>query len=189
MEWAEAFYHPHPRSWYDRPTAAVARALLGDYVVGRGTDGWRAGRIVETEAYVRGDPASHAFRGRTDRNRSMFSGPGTWYIYRIHQVFCANLTTRPGQAVLLRAVEPVAGDLGDTRGPGRLCRAFGLSRVDDGHVASDSDHVRVAPGPPTRSAVVTGPRVGIRLARYRPLRFAVRGNRWVSSPRPSGWEL
>jgi DNA-3-methyladenine glycosylase len=187
VDWAEAFAHPRPRSWYDRPTATVARALLGDFLVGPGPDGWRAGRIVETEAYVANDPASHAYRGPTDRNRSMFTGPGTWYVYRIHQVHCANLSTRLGQAVLLRAVEPITGNLGDTRGPGRLCRAFGLGRDDDGHSAITGARLRVVPGPAVRGPVVVGVRVGIRLARTRRLRFALNGNRWVSSPRPRGW--
>jgi DNA-3-methyladenine glycosylase len=187
VDWAHAFAHPRPRSWYDRSTVEVARALLGDFLVGPGPDGWRAGQIVETEAYVANDPASHAYRGLTGRNRSMFAGPGTWYIYRIHQVHCANLTTRPGQAVLLRAAEPATENLGDTRGPGRLCRAFALSRADDGSSAINGAHVRVVPGPAARRPVVTGPRVGIRLARSRRLRFALKGNRWVSSPRPRGW--
>ena len=162
----------------------VARALLGDWLVGRTPDGWRAGRIVETEAYVANDPSSHAFRGPTARNRSMFTVPGTWYVYRIHQVHCANLTTRPGQAVLLRAVEPLTENLGDPRGPGRLCRAFGLTRADDGSSAIDGPRLRVVPGPSVREAIVSGPRVGIRLARTRRLRFALKGNRWVSYPRP-----
>ncbi|MFZ0830570.1 MAG: DNA-3-methyladenine glycosylase [Thermoplasmata archaeon] len=187
MDWARAFRHPRPRSWYDRPTIAVARAILGDWLVGRTTDGWRAGRIVETEAYGANDPASHAFRGPTARNRSMFADPGTWYVYRIHQVHCANLTTRPGEAILLRALEPATEGLGDTRGPGRLCRAFGLTRAEDGSSAVLSPRLRVLPGPRSRAPVVSGPRVGIRRAPRRRLRFALKGNRWVSSPRPSGW--
>ncbi len=166
----------------------MARALLGDWLVGRTPDGWRAGRIVETEAYVANDPASHAFRGPTARNRSMFAVPGTWYVYRIHQVHCANLTTQPGQAVLLRAVEPLTENLGDPRGPGRLCGAFGLTRADDGSSAIGGPRVRVVPGPSVREPIVSGPRVGIRWARTRRLRFALKGNRWVSYPRPrEGW--
>lgn len=155
----------------------------------REPDGYRVGRIVETEAYVAHDPASHAYGGPTARNRSMFAGPGTWYIYRIHQVHCANLTTVVGEAVLLRAVEPVTVGLGDTRGPGRLCRAFALTVADDGTSAVDGPRLRVAPGPSSRRNVVSGPRVGIRLATRRRLRFALRGNPWVSSPRPPGWGL
>ncbi len=187
MDWARAFEHPRPRSWYARSTTIVARGLLGDWLVGRTPDGWRAGRIVETEAYVARDPANHAYRGPTDRNRSMFAMPGTWYVYRIHQVYCANLTTRPGEAVLRRAVEPVTDGLEDPRGPGRPCRAFGLTRADDGTSAVEGARFRVVPGRSPRGPVVVGTRVGIRQARRRRLRFAVKGSRWVSSPRPPGW--
>lgn len=117
----------------------------------------------------------------------MFAGPGTWYLYRIHQVHCANVTTRRGEAVLVRALEPATAGLGDTRGPGRLCRAFGLTRQNDGASAVTGDGVRIVPGERVRPAVVTGPRVGIRVATQRRLRFAIRGNRWVSYPRPPGW--
>ena len=187
MDWVHAFEHPRPESWYDRPTIEVARSLLGDYLVSRRPDGWRAGRIVETEAYVADDPASHAYGGPTPRNQSMFSGPGTLYIYRIHQVHCANLTTRLGEAVLLRAVEPLTEGLGDTRGPGRLCRAFELTRANDGLSAVTDARLRVIPGEGPRPPILTGPRVGIRRAQRRRLRFAMKGNRWVSSPRPPGW--
>jgi DNA-3-methyladenine glycosylase len=188
IDWAERFRHPRPRAWYARPTAVVARALLGDWLVGRGPLGWQAGRIVETEAYVARDPANHAFRGPTPRNRSMFAGPGTLYVYRIHQVHCVNLATRPGQAVLLRAVEPLTGGLPNPRGPGRLCRAFGLTRTDDGTSAVTGSRFRVLPGPRGGRRIVAGPRVGVRADRNRPLRFALVQNRWVSSPRPPGWD-
>jgi DNA-3-methyladenine glycosylase len=168
----------------------VARALLGDVLVGPTPNGWRAARLVETEAYVgAGDPASHSFRGPTVRTRSMFEAPGTWYIFRIHQVHCANLTTRPGQAVLLRAAEPMSENLSDSRGPGRLCRAFELSRANDGDSAVTGSRLRVVPGAKSREGIVSGPRVGIRLARTRRLRFALKGNPWVSLPRPRGWAV
>ena len=174
---------PLPRSFYDRATATVARDLLGCRLV-RSIDGARrVGRIVETEAYIARDPASHAFRGPTDRNRSMFAGPGTLYVYRIHQVHCANVVTRPGTAVLLRAVEPISIGLPDARGPGRLARAFGLTRHDDGaDLTRGSIHLLPRDGAIGR--VVRAPRVGIRRAADRPLRFALWGSRFVSYPRP-----
>lgn len=165
----------------------MARDLLGDWLVGPTPQGWRAGRVVETEAYGARDPASHAFRGATARNRSMFGDPGTIYVYRIHQVHCANLTARSGQAVLLRALEPVTDGLADARGPGRLCRAFGITLRDDGDSAVTGSRFRVVPGPSIRRLIVTGPRVGIRRARSRRWRFAIVQNPWVSSPRPPGW--
>jgi DNA-3-methyladenine glycosylase len=171
-----------PRSFYDGSTATVARALLGCRI---GRAGGPTARIVETEAYVANDAANHAFRGPTDRNRSMFSRPGTLYVYRIHQVHCANAVTRPGQAVLLRALEPVGPGRINASGPGRLCRALGLGPTDDG-----SDLVE-GPWQIYRSAgsvgaVVRAPRVGIRRAVERPLRFAIEGSPFVSSPRPWG---
>jgi len=91
------------RGFFARPAARLARELLGATLTVRFGPVRRSVRIVETEAYVRGDPASHAYRGPTERNRSMFSSPGTLYVYRIHQVVCANLVARRGEAVLVRA--------------------------------------------------------------------------------------
>ena len=96
-------------AFFDRPTRRVARELLGAVFRTRGPGGVRAVRLVEVEAYVARDPANHAFGGPTRRNRSMFGPPGTLYVYRIHRVVCANVVTRPGQAVLIRAGEPLAG--------------------------------------------------------------------------------
>jgi len=182
---SRAFGRPLPRSFYDRPTAVVARALLGCRFVRAEAGGVRAGRIVETEAYVADDPANHAFRGPTDRNRSMFARPGTLYVYRIHQVHCANAVTRPGQAVLIRALEPLSPGLSDARGPGRLCRALGLSRKEDGGDLVEGA-VRIYPSVARVGPVVRSPRVGIRQAAERPLRFSILGNPFVSSPRPWG---
>jgi len=175
-----------PRRFYDRPASAVARDLLGKLLVHRIEGVERIARIVETEAYMRGDPASHAFRGPTRRNRSMFTRPGTLYVFRIHQVVCANAVAREAEAVLFRAGEPVEGIDGSTRGPGRLCGAMGL---EIGHDGSDLVHgpVRVHRATPPTERVVVGQRVGIRRAADSPLRFALAGNRWVSTPRPQGW--
>ncbi|MCI4339814.1 MAG: DNA-3-methyladenine glycosylase [Thermoplasmata archaeon] len=172
-----------PRSFYDRSTTLVARELLGGRLVREiGGTTW-IGRIVETEAYVAHDAANHAYRGRTERNRSMFGRPGTLYVYRIHQVYCANAVTRPGQAVLLRAIEPITPRLANARGPGRLCRAFSLTRADDGSDLTDGP-IRVFPRTGPVGSIVRAPRVGIARAVDRPLRFALSGNRYVSSPRP-----
>jgi len=172
-----------PRSFYARPTVTVARALLGSVLVHATPGGVRAGRIVETEAYVARDPASHAFRGPTPRNASMFGAPGTLYVYRIHQVHCANAVTRTGEAVLLRALEPVSDGLADASGPGRLCRSMGLDRRHDG-ADLVSGPVRIVRGPAPAGPIAVGTRVGIRRAADRRLRFALRGNRFVSRPRP-----
>ena len=182
MGWADAFDRPLRRPFYDRPTRRVARDLLGSVLVRRVGRELRAGLVVETEAYVHDDPASHAFRGMTSQNHSMFGSPGTLYVYQIHQVHCANAVTRPGEAVLLRAAEPLTKGLPSPRGPGRLCRAFGLTRAEDGEDLVTGG-VRLLPGHDPRRKILVGPRVGIRRAADRPLRFALEGNRWVSLPR------
>jgi len=171
--------HRLGRAFFDRPTVRVARALLGATL----WVGERAVRIVETEAYLTGDPASHAYRGPTKRNRSMFGPPGTLYVFRIHQVVCANLVTRRGEAVLLRAGEPLTPGLGNPSGPGRLCRALGLRLADDGTSVISDRRIHLEAQPGRRIRVRVGRRVGIRRAVRRPLRFSLDGNPWVSRPR------
>ncbi|MGI0131479.1 MAG: DNA-3-methyladenine glycosylase [Thermoplasmata archaeon] len=180
-------YRAIPRAFFDRPARQVARALLGTLIAHRTPHGRKVARVVETEAYVRRDPASHAFAGPTRRNRSMFERPGTLYVFRIHQVVCANAVARRGEAVLFRAAEPVAGLDDDPSGPGRLCRAL--------HIPLALDGTDLIEGPVTISAghrrraerTLLGPRVGILKARDRTLRFALDANPWVSRPRPPGW--
>ena len=172
------------RAFFARPTVAVARGLLGARIRVRRGRAVREARLVETEAYLRGDPASHAFRGPTRRNRSMFLAPGTLYVFRIHQVVCANLVTRAGEAVLLRAGRLDDAPPRTASGPGRLCRALGVVLGDDGEdaVAGSRIEVRARAGP--RPGIVVGPRVGIRKAADRPLRFSIAGDPAVSRPRP-----
>lgn len=172
-----------PPGFFARPAATVAPELLGARLLAELPGPPRAARLVETEAYERGDPASHAFRGPTPRNRSMFGPPGRWYVYRIHQVHCVNVVTLRGEAVLLRAAESLAGPPAELSGPGRLARAFGLDLRDDG-LSVRTGRVRLLPGPVPVEPVVVGPRVGISRAKDRPLRFALAGVRAVSRPRP-----
>lgn len=183
-DWEPRFVRPLPRAFYDRPVLTVARALIGQLVARRTPGGWKVGRIVETEAYGHGDPASHAYGGPTPRNRSMFAGPGTLYVYRIHQVYCANAVTRSGEAALLRALEPVDGRWDRPSGPGRLCRELGLDRSADGSDLTTGE-VRILPEV-GRFPIVRGPRIGIRRAATYAWRFALVGSKWVSSPRPGG---
>jgi DNA-3-methyladenine glycosylase len=170
-------------AFFDRPTERVAWELLGVELSVRAPEGWRTVRIVETEAYVGNDPANHAYRGPTERNRSMFGPPGTLYVYRIHRVVCANIVTRRGEAVLLRAGAPLTPALSNTSGPGRLCRALGLTLADDGADVAKGERVALAPGVIPRGPIVLGPRVGIRRAADRRLRFAIRDDPFVSRPR------
>ena len=178
------------RSFYRRDTVAVARALLGKYLVhvSRGVE--RVGRIVEVEAYLGPrDRASHSSRGLTPRNRVMFGPPGHAYVYLIYGMHCClNVVTGhagQGAAVLLRAVEPVRNVTGRTHGPGLLCRAM---RVDLRHNAYDltGDELFIAGSPEAQApAIVRRPRVGVDYAgtwARRLLRFYLRGNPYVSRP-------
>ncbi len=178
-----AFARPLPGRFYDRPTTEVAVDLLGRMLIRRVPGGFSFARIVETEAYTSGDRANHADRGPTLRNRMMFGPPGTLYVYRIHQVHCMNAVTGHGTAVLLRSAEPGIGLASDPRGPGRLCRALGVGPAENGTSLADGP-VRITGAPPPGLVVDRGPRVGISRDVERPFRFAIRGDPWVSSPRP-----
>jgi DNA-3-methyladenine glycosylase len=135
------------RPFFARDPVTLARDLLGRVLFYRTTEGLLAGRIVETEAYTGGDdPASHAFRGRTTRNAVMFGPAGHAYVYFTYGMhYCLNVTAEASGtagAVLLRALEPLAGDeimrargdRGPARrllsGPGKIGRAFGLTLAD-----------------------------------------------------------
>jgi DNA-3-methyladenine glycosylase len=186
------------RSFYARPSLAVARELLGRDLVRSLEDGTHLrARIVEAEAYREDDPASHSFRGRTARTEVMFGPPGRLYVYVSYGMhFCMNVVTGrdgEGSAVLLRAAEPLEGldrmaevrGLDDPRllcaGPGRLCQALGITRAQDGTDLVAGGELVIERGRPVRDDdVVAGPRVGINVAVEQPWRFHVRGSRFVS---------
>jgi DNA-3-methyladenine glycosylase len=193
-----------PRSFYDRPVLEVARDLLGAVVV-HSADGVGevAVRLSELEAYAGGhDPASHAFRGRTDRNAVMFGPAGHAYVYFTYGMhFCMNLVTGSdghASAVLLRAGEVVAGDelmavrrpgvhtRDLARGPARLTMALGIDRALNGaDVTSPQSPLQVRRGTPiTNDAVRWGPRVGVSTAQDVPWRCWIDGDATVSSYRP-----
>ncbi len=149
------------------------------------------GRIVEVEAYMPDDPASHTYRGQTTRNATMYSGPGRLYVYFIYgRYHCANIVTGPvgeGQAVLVRAVEPVAGmttmlqrrgrePLAD--GPGKLCQAFGIDLGHNGVDLLGDGPLRLADSglaPPANPVI--GPRIGLSKGIDTPWRFRVPSDR------------
>ena len=177
--------------FYLRDTLVVARDLLGR-VLCRLLDGGEVlrGRIVEVEAYDGpNDRASHAHRGRTRRNASMFEGGGIAYVYQIYGVhFCLNVVTGdPGYpaAVLLRATEPPRPD-SPASGPGRLCRAFGVDRSMDGSSLIDGE-LWLEPGRPVPAAGIRRtPRIGVDYAgdsAARRYRFVIAGHDAASGPR------
>jgi DNA-3-methyladenine glycosylase len=166
----------------------------------------RTARIVEVEAYGgAADPASHAYRGPTARNRTMFGEPGRLYVYFSYGVhWCANVVTGAegsASAVLLRALEPLEGlelmrrarwttqrhqvDRDLCRGPGRLCRAFGIDGSFDGTDLVDrgSDLWIASDGVPPPSVPLVSHRIGISAGRDIPWRFSVADHPSVSRNR------
>lgn len=183
---------PLPRVFYDRPSIALARALLGKVVVSDLGGVRTVGRIVEAEAYRPDDPASHSFRGPTPGNRTMFGSPGHAYVYISHGIHaCMNAVGRSGSAVLLRALEPLEGlDVMAARrgleaerllcaGPGRLCQALGVTRGADGLDLTLGDGLWIGDGPPPRRVVRT-PRIGVNAATEKLWRFVEEANPYAS---------
>jgi DNA-3-methyladenine glycosylase len=182
------------RTFYERPTVEVARDLLGKLLV----HGCVAGIIVETEAYLGGaDLAAHSARGITDRTRVIFGPPGHAYVYFIYGMYeCLNIVAEPaGQpgCVLIRALEPVAGvDLMQSRrpaakrlenlasGPGKLTLALAITRAHNGADLTRGPLVVRAPAEAHRLEIAVTPRIGIRECADWPLRFLIKGNRFVS---------
>ena len=184
-------------SFYNGKTEEVARRLLGKILVHESLEGTTAGRIVEVEAYLsEGDPACHASRGKTKRNAPMFGPPGTAYVYLIYGIhYCFNVVTAPegiGEAVLVRALEPVAGlDLMAVRrgglegkyslckGPGNLCAAMGIAKLHNSHDLSRVP-LYLADDGKVCGEIVTATRIGISQAAELPLRFYLANSPCVS---------
>jgi DNA-3-methyladenine glycosylase len=179
-----------PRTFYDRDTIAVARELLGRYLVHASGGVERIGRIVETEAYLGPhDRAAHSARGLTERTKIMFGPPGHAYIYLIYGMYyCMNVVTQPegvASAVLLRAVEPVKNIDGRTQGPGLLCRAMHIDKRLNGHDLLSDDFYIADPGRSADFAIAKRPRIGVDYAgpwAKRLLRFYIKGSPFVSRP-------
>jgi DNA-3-methyladenine glycosylase len=199
-----------PRAFYLDPPDQVSRRLLGKLLVRRYRDPSAArpktqrltGRIVEVEAYFGlDDPAAHTFVGKTARNAVLFGPAGFAYVYFIYGMyFCLNFSCEPDGhpgGVLLRALEPVEGletmarlrGLPSTAnprlltsGPGRLCQALGIVRETHNgiDVTNSRSGLHVEDDGFIPDAIDASPRIGIRKAADRPLRFTIAGNRFVS---------
>ncbi len=184
---------PLLRDFYTRDTVIVAQALLGKILVYSSPQGVVSGRIVETEAYIAEDPANQAFKGITSRNKVMFGEAGHAYIYFIYgKYYCFNVVTLPGEAVLIRALEPTKGvDLMCQRrktdntlalcsGPAKLVMAMGITPEMNGKDITDGNLViEDAPVIPPE-AIVTTNRIGIVKAAEKPLRFYIKNSPFVS---------
>jgi DNA-3-methyladenine glycosylase len=203
-------FAPLRRSFFEPSAERVAPRLLGHWLIRRLPEGLCGGPIVETEAYLTGDPASHCYGGQTARNRVMFGPPGHAYVYLIYGFhFCVNaVCCRAGcaEAVLIRAVESEFGQelmrknrpSGTTaslsNGPGKLCAALAIGHPIDGTDLCDAAaplfiarNPRAAFFRRQRGPMVVSTRVGITRAAHLPLRFFLDGSHFISRrPREAG---
>ena len=188
---------PLPRKFYKRDTVDVARDLLGKLLVRKIDSAMLAGKIVETEAYrAHDDPASHAFRGKTERNGVMFGEPGHAYVYFTYgNHFCLNVTARnhlPAGAVLIRAVEPIAGvesmlknrqvseNTNIASGPGKLTKAMHITKEQNGKDLCSYGELYLANHDSIGYKIEISSRIGIVRATDKLWRFFIEGNPHVS---------
>ncbi len=178
------------RDFFDRSVHEVAPDLIGCTLLVDGV----GGTIVEVEAYDHEDPAAHGYRGRTERNASMFGPPGHAYVYRSYGIhWCLNFVCEDegvASAVLVRALEPTQGmeEMRARRGvteprllcsgPGRLCQALGVAREHDG-ILLDEPPFELR-GREADVEVLAGTRIGITRAAHLPWRYLLAGSRFVS---------
>ena len=184
------------RDFFNRPVLQVSHDLIGATLLFDGV----GGAIVEVEAYDQADPASHSFRGPTPRNSAMFGPAGHAYVYKIYGIhFCLNFVCEPGSAILIRALQPLAGlpamqerrgGVGEKQlcsGPGKLAQALGIDLEQNG-LPLDKAPFAILPMN-QRPKIVTGPRIGITKGVDTPWRFALSGSLFVSRPMRSTPDL
>ena len=181
----------------DLDTLSIAKNLLGYTLVHESDEGITAGIIVETEAYLQGDPACHAYRRKSVRNAPMFGEAGTIYVYQIYGMhFCVNISTNKkdiGEAVLIRALEPTLGiDLMEIRrktevlknlcsGPGKLVQAMGIhKRMNNWHILDSDLKITHIDNQVIENEIVTTTRIGITQGIDLPYRFYLKNNKFVS---------
>ena len=179
-------------------TLELAKYLIGKTLVHDTQAGRLSGRIVETEAYVVGDAAGHAYRGLTPRNKSLFLDRGHAYVYRAYGLhYLLNITSEArgvGAGVLLRALEPLEGiqlmqlRRGQTaavdlaRGPGRLAQAMGVGLGQDGLDLCAAGPLWLGEAVRRAGEIAKSVRIGISREAHRLLRFYESGNPYVSGP-------
>jgi DNA-3-methyladenine glycosylase len=173
-------------------TEDVAKKLLGMKLVHETPEGKIAGKIVEVEAYLFDDPASHSYRGKTQRNEAMFEEGGVAYVYKIYGVHhCFNVVTNKkeiGEAVLIRALEPLEGielmkknrnkDFDLCNGPAKLVVALGITKEHNKmNLSSGSLRLEEFEAP---KKIIAKKRIGISEGKNLKLRFYIQGNKFVS---------
>ncbi len=191
-----------PQTFYEQDTITVAKRLLGCYLVHLEGEETTLGRIVETEAYLVHDPAAHSYVGKTKRNAVLFGPVGHAYVYFIYGMhYCVNVVTGregAGEAVLIRALEPLQGIAlmrqrrGTEKltrlcnGPARLTEALAITLAFNGSPLFDGPlQIWSADGLPSspligNADIVQTTRIGIVKAKELPLRFYLKGNRYIS---------
>lgn len=185
------------KNLFELDTLSVAKNLLGHTLFHESPEGTTAGIIVETEAYLQGDPACHAYRRKSVRNAPMFGEAGTIYVYQIYGMhFCVNISTNKkdiGEAVLIRALEPTDGiELMQARrntditrnlcsGPGKLVQALGIHKLMNNWHILDSDLKITTPIVQiSDDKIITTTRIGITKGADLPYRFYLKDNKFVS---------
>ena len=176
------------QSFFEQDAIELAPALLGCELVHKTLDGITSGIIVETECYSQDDAASHSYRGITERTKVMFGPGGYAYVYFTYGMhYCFNVVSGPdghGQAVLIRALEPISGiklmqkrrnkenihDLAS--GPAKLVQALGITKQDYGRPLFEGNlFINQRQFVPE---IATGPRIGIKQAVNKPWRFWIK---------------
>ncbi len=186
------------QSFYAQNTLTVAQQLLGKQVVHKTSRGIRAGIVVETEAYLAHDPACHAYKGITQRNRALFGAVGHAYVYCIYgNHYCLNAVahdeTTVAGSVLIRAIQPTQGielmvqarngiqGYRISNGPGKLTQALGITHIHNNIDLATSEKLFISDGIYIDSSdIISSPRIGISQAKDLPWRFYISYNKWVS---------
>lgn len=191
------------KNFYKRDVLTVARDLLGKILIKKEKSGVLAGKIVEVEAYHGDiDEASHSFRGKTKRNEIMFEDGGYLYVYFTYGAhYCCNVVTGKkgqGTAVLIRAVEPIAGIelmiknrfgrklknekeiFNLTSGPGKVCSAFGINTDHSGTDLTGEKIFILLNKKPNEKEIGISRRIGISRSVELPWRFFIKGNPFLS---------
>lgn len=185
---------PIPESFFKKDTIKISKDLLGKYIIHKNL----IGKIVETEAYLKDDPASHSFKGLTKRNSAMFGPPGYSYIYFTYGMYhCLNITTNKegiGEAVLIRSIEPVKGinqmkknrKLNSiknlTNGPAKLTIALNLNiNHNNINFLNPNSPIKIMqPNKKEKFEIIETERIGISKGRELPHRFYIKDNLFVS---------
>lgn len=189
-------YKPLPRYFYTLPTCTLARNLLGCYLFHKTAEGTVVGKIVETEAYLENDPASHSYKGQTKRNAVMFGRPGHAYIYFTYGMhYCFNVVTQPqgiGEAILIRALQPIKGiEIMKKRrhisevaklcnGPAKLALAFAIGKEHNALDLSKGNLLICLPYKKELFGIQQLTRIGITKGAELPYRFFIANNPYVS---------